>query len=109
MNTLFKRRNTMKTSPTLRLLAISLMTGFLLAGVPPVQATVFGDNGTSFWQKEKEKEKEKERERERSRRDDKDKKPTRVPEGGGRALLILAAGALGGGVLVWRKRRADVS
>jgi hypothetical protein len=102
----------MKWSPTLRLLAISLMTGFLVGSVPPVQATVFRDNGSSFWEKEKEKAKEKEKERERDRDRDKDpyKKPTRVPEGSGRVLLVLAAGVLGGSVLVWRrKQRAKVS
>lgn len=86
----------------LRLLAICLMTGVLLSVTPPVQATVFLNNGSSVWEKAKEKEKEK------SRRDD--KKPTSVPEGSGRAPLILAAGALGVGLLVWRrKHRADVS
>jgi hypothetical protein len=98
----------MKWSPTLRLLAISLMTGFLVGSVPPVQATVFRDNGSSFWEKEKEKEKERERDRDRDK--DPYKKPTQVPEGSGRVLLVLAAGVLGGSVLVWRrKQRAKVS
>jgi hypothetical protein len=96
----------MKWSSTLRLLAISLMTGFLVGSVPPVQATVFRDNGSSFWEKDKEKEKE----RERNRDKDPHKKPTQVPEGSGRVLLILAAGVLGGSVLVWRRQqRAKVS
>jgi hypothetical protein len=40
----------------------------------------------------------------------KDKYNHHVPEGSAGAILILAAGALGGGVLVWRrKRRAMVA
>jgi hypothetical protein len=102
----------MKRKSILRPLAISLMTGFLLASVPAVHATVFRDDSSSFWEKRREqeieKEKERAREREKYRRDD--KKPNSVPEGSSRALLILAAGALGGSVVVWRrKQRANVS
>jgi hypothetical protein len=103
----------MKWSPILRLAAVSLVTAFLVASTPRVQATVYRDDGSSFLQrlKEKEIEIEKEREKLKERRDDRNKKPSSsVPEGGGRALLVLAAGALGGSVLVWkRKRRVSVS
>jgi len=101
----------MKANPILRLLAVSLMTGFLLASAPPVQATLVRDNsGSSFWEREKKKEKEKEKEKEREREKDRGRKTTQMPEGGGRVLLALAAGALGGSVLVWRRRRrADVA
>jgi len=103
----------MKRSQILRLVAVSLMTAFLVAGTPPAQATVYRDDGSSLLQrlKERQKEIEKEKEERIERRDDRNKKPSSsVPEGGGRALLVLAAGALGGSVLVWRrKRRVSVS
>jgi hypothetical protein len=102
-----------KWSPILRLVAVSLMTALLVASPLPAQATVYRDDGSSLLQrlKEKEKEIEKEREKLKERRDDRNKKPSSsVPEGGGLALLVLAAGALGGSVLVWkRKRRVSVS
>ena len=41
----------MKRKSILRPLAICLITGFLLASVPAVHATVFRDDGSSFWGK----------------------------------------------------------
>jgi hypothetical protein len=112
-NTYLRRGRSMKWSPILRLVAVSLMTVSLIASTHPVQATVYRDDGSSLLQKLKEKQKEieKERERQKERSDERDKKPrSTVPEGGGSALLVLAAGVLGGSVLVWRrKRRASVS
>jgi hypothetical protein len=103
----------MKWSQILRLVAVSLVTASLVVGTPPAQATVYRDDGSSFLQRliERVREIEKEKEKLKERRDDKNKKPSSsVPEGGGRALLVLAAGALGGSVLVWRrKRRVSVS
>jgi hypothetical protein len=32
-----------------------------------------------------------------------------VPEGSGGVILVLAAGAVGGGLLVWRKKRASAA
>lgn len=97
----------MKCCNHLRLLAISLLTVCLLAAVPPARATVSFDSGNSLLEKLKERAKEKAKEREKDgRRDD---RRTQVPDGSDGALLVLAAGALGGGVLVWRrKQRANV-
>jgi hypothetical protein len=104
----------MKWSNHLRLLAISVLTGFLLSGAPSVQAATFLDHGDSLFQKlkqiEKERAKEREREREKEREkkqkgDDRYQKRTDVPEGNSGAFLVLAAGALGGGVLVWRRKQ----
>lgn len=93
----------MKASPILRLATVFLMAGLLWAGAPPLQATVVRNNN-DFWQTLKEKEKQKEKKEEQN------KKRTQVPEGNGRVLLVLAAGALGGSVLVWRRqRRANIT
>lgn len=104
----------MKWSNHLRLLAVSLLSVFLLSGVPSVQAATFLDHGNSLFeklkqiQKERAKEREREREREREKKqrgDDRYQKRTDVPEGNSGAFLVLAAGALGGGVLVWRRKQ----
>ncbi len=51
----------------------------------------------------KEIEKQRAKEREKGRRKDDDKR-TQVPEGDGVAFLVLGAGVLGGGVVVWRRK-----
>jgi hypothetical protein len=83
----------MKSRPALRLLAVSLMTVLLVTSAPPVRAAVVYNRGHS-WEKHKDKDKDKGRE------------TRQVPEGSAGALLILAAGALAGGVLVWRRKRS---
>ena len=98
----------MKWSNHFRLLAVCVLILFLLAGVPSVRAAISFDNGSSLWEKLKEIEKAKAKERERERRKDDDKR-TQVPEGNGVAFLVLGAGVLGGGVVVWRRKlRANV-
>ena len=88
----------MKSSATLRLLAIALTTVLLTTSATTLRAMVVYDNGLSFQEKEKEKEKEKHREH------------RLVPEGSAAAISILAAVALGGGVLIWRRKgRATVA
>ena len=92
----------MKWSNHFRLLAVSVLVLFLLAGVPSVQAAVSFGNGTSLWEKLKEIEKKaKEREKERRKDDDNRKQ---VPEGSDVAFLVLGAGVLAGGVVVWRRK-----
>jgi hypothetical protein len=86
----------MKSGITLRLFAVALTTVLLTTGATTLRAIVFHDNGPHRWEKEKEKERDKREYRQ-------------VPEGGAGAISLLAAVALGSGVLVWRrKNRATV-
>ena len=95
----------MKWSNHLRMLAVSLVTAFLLSAAPSVQATTLMDHGDSLLQKLKQIEEETEAEREKKQRgDDRDKKRTDVPEGTSGPFLVMAAGALGGALLVWRRK-----
>ena len=77
----------MKGNSILRLLAVTLIAASLGAGTPQMQAVVFNDHDHSVWEKEKK------------------KKKVQVPEGNVGAILMLAAVALGGGVLVWRRKQ----
>jgi hypothetical protein len=82
-----------KYSTKLRLLAASLMTVLLLANAPSLQAVALQDSGPSF----------------RVKHDKWDKKEyKRVPEGSAGGILILAAGSLGGAVLIWRRKRRAI-
>jgi hypothetical protein len=84
-----------------RLLAASLMTVFLLANAPSLQATALQDSGPSFrvkhdkWEDKHDKWEDK-------------KENKSVPEGSAGAILILAAGSLGGAVLIWRRKRRAI-
>jgi hypothetical protein len=79
----------MKCSISLRLFAVLLMTVLLLANAPSVQAGRNGRNG-------------------RNGQNGQNGQPKSVPEGSAAAILILAAGALGGSVLVWRRKRPAI-
>jgi hypothetical protein len=93
-----ERRLVVKWHTYLRLLAVPLLTVFLLAPAPLVEAANF-PWPNYFRVKDKRKD-----------NDDKDRKKASVPEGSGSAALVLAATALGGGLLVSRrKRRAKVA
>jgi hypothetical protein len=85
----------MKYSTKLRLLAASLMTVLLLANAPSLQATALQDSGPSFRVKHDKWEVK--------------KKHTSVPEGSAGGILILAAGSLGGAVLIWRRKRRAIA
>jgi hypothetical protein len=87
-----------KGGTKLRLLAASLMTLLLLANAPSVQATAV-QNGPSFRLKHDKDSKEDKKER---------KEYKGVPEGSAGAILILAAGSLGGAVLIWRRKRRAI-
>jgi hypothetical protein len=88
----------MKLSATLRLLTIALTAVFLTTSATSLRAMVFHDSDYHFREKEKDKHK------------DKDKEYRPVPEGSAAAISILAAVALGGGVLLWRRKgRATVA
>lgn len=89
----------MKWNNHFRLLAVSVLMLFLLAGVPSMHAAVSFGNGTSLWEKLKEIE-QKAKERQKERRDDR----REVPEGSDVAFLVLGAGVLAGGVVVWRRK-----
>jgi hypothetical protein len=92
----------MKWSNHFRLLAVSVLMLFLLAGVPSVQAAASFGNRTSLWEKLNEIEQQaKEREKERRKDDDKWRE---VPEGSDVAFLVLGAGVLAAGVVVWRRK-----
>jgi hypothetical protein len=78
----------MKWSTTLRLFASPLLAVLLLASVPSVRATVFQDTSSSFRESDKN-----------------NKKKEQVPEGSAGAFLVLTVGALGGGLLVWRRKK----
>ena len=89
----------MKWHTYLRLLAVPLLTVFLLAPVPLVEAANLPSLINYLRAKDKRKD-----------NDDKDRKKASVPEGSGSAALVLAATALGGGLLISRrKRRAKVA
>jgi len=78
----------------LRLLAAALLAVFLLAHAPLVEAASLGWPVTYFRAKDKRKD-----------NDDKGRKRASVPEGSGSAALVLAATAVGGGLLVSRRKR----
>ena len=82
----------MKYRTRFHLLAASLMTVLLLANAPSLQATALQDSGPSFRVKHPKWEKE----------------YKRVPEGSAGGILILAAGSLGGAVLIWRRKRRAI-
>jgi hypothetical protein len=84
----------MKYRTKFHLLAASLMTVLLLANAPSLQATALQDSGPSFRVKH-------------DKWEDK-KEYKRVPEGSAGAILILAAGSLGGAVLIWRRKRRAI-
>ena len=72
----------------LRFLA-AVMAGALLTGVPVARAAIFQDSH-SYTQVDD---------------GNKKKKKKQLPEGSTGAILVLAAGVLGGGLLVWRRKR----
>jgi hypothetical protein len=73
----------------LRLFAVPLMAGLLLASGPVVRAAVFQDSHNYSQDRDR----------------DNKKKKKQVPEGSAGAILVLAAGALGGGLLLWRRKK----
>jgi LPXTG-motif cell wall-anchored protein len=73
---------------TLRLFAVPLMAGFLLVSAPAVRAAVF--QGSLNYSQD---------------RDSNKKKKKQVPEGSTGAILGLAAAVLGGGLLIWRRKK----
>ena len=98
----------MKWNTHFRLLAVGVLILFVLVGVPYVQAGVFFDSGNSLWDKLKEIEKQKAKDKGKEGRKD-DGKRTQVPEGNEVALLMVGAGALGSGIVIWRRKlRANV-
>jgi hypothetical protein len=78
-----------------RLLAAALMTVLLVANAPSLQATALQDSGPTFRVKH-------------DKWEDKKKEYKRVPEGSAGGILILAAGSLGGAVLIWRRKRRAI-
>ena len=85
----------MKWRTKLRLLAVPLLGVLFLGRVPSVEAVSLHGSTIDVQAKNKQKDKD---------NDDKGKK-TRVPEGSAGAVLVLAAGALGGGLLLSRRKR----
>jgi hypothetical protein len=85
----------MKWRTNLRLLAVPLLTVLLLTSLPSLEAMALQGTNISFRKKEKEKDSDK----------DKEEKSKRVPEGSAGAVLVLAAGTLGGALLFSRRKR----
>ena len=85
----------MKGHTNLRLLVVALLAVLCLVRIPLVEATIQGSS-------------DKYRVEDKYRVKDKDKdgkKKTSVPEGSAAAALVLAASALGCGLLVSRRKR----
>jgi len=83
----------MKWRTNLRLLAVPLLTVLLLTSLPSLEALALQGTNISFRKKEKDSDK------------DKEKKSKHVSEGSAGAVLVLAAGTLGGALLFSRRKR----